>query len=286
MIGSRLLAAANVCFMIFVILITLYPFYYMIIVSFSSEAGVLSGSIVLWPRDFNAGMYRFLVEDGRIFLGYRNTLIYMALGISLSLIVTAMGGYAVSKRRFFLAKPMLLLVVFTMFFQGGMIPTFLIVRDLHLINSVWAMVLPTAVATWNLIIMRTFFMNIPAELEESAKIDGMNDLHIFGRIYLPLSKPALATVGLFYAVAIWNNFFSALLYLRDRNLFPLQVILREFVLLSQFSDTEGGTLLTNRIAEEPLKYATIILSTMPILCVYPFLQKYFVKGALIGSLKG
>ncbi len=272
--------------MLFVVALTLYPFIYMMAVSFSGTSHILKGEVFLYPKGFTLDMYKYVFEDGRILIGYKNTFIYVTLGTLISLVITALGAYPLSKKGMVFNKPILMMIVFTMFFSGGMIPTFLVVRELDMINTIWAMIIPGAVSTWNLIIMRTFFQNFPIELEESGKLDGLNDFGIFIRICLPLSKPVMATIGLFYAVWMWNNYMTPLMYLRDSSLYPLQVILRNIVLAGQLTNSEGYSGGSYSVSEEALKYATIMVSTIPILCVYPFLQKYFVKGALIGSVKG
>lgn len=264
----------------------LYPFIYMLAVSLSDSASIAKGEVWLWPKGVNLDMYRYVFEDGRVLKGYKNTIIYTSFGTLISLIVTALGAYSLSKNRMVMCKPILMMIVFTMFFNGGMIPTFLVVKELGLINTVWGMVLPGAVGTWNLLIMRTFFMGLPQELEESGKMDGLSEIGIFFRIVLPLSKPVLATIGLYYAVGMWNNFMGPLLYLREADLQPLQVILRNIVLSGQFTGTEGPVVGEIVVVEDGLKFAAIMVSTLPILMVYPFIQKYFVKGALIGSVKG
>ncbi|PCL94018.1 carbohydrate ABC transporter permease [Paenibacillus lautus] len=264
----------------------LYPFVYMLAVSLSDSASIASGEVWLWPKGFNLDMYQYVFEDGRVPKGYKNTLIYVVLGTAISLLVTALGAYSLSKAKLVMGKPILMLIVFTMFFNGGMIPTFLVVKELGFVNTIWGMVLPGAVATWNLLIMRTFFMGMPQELEESGKIDGLSEIGIFFRIVLPLSKPVLATIGLYYAVGMWNNFMGPLLYLRDADMQPLQVILRNIVLSGQLTGTDGPVVGDIVVVEDGLKFATIMVSTLPILLVYPFIQKYFVKGALIGSVKG
>jgi putative aldouronate transport system permease protein len=232
-------------------------------------------------------MYKLVLGDSQIWVAYKNTLIYTVLGTLISLVVTSTGAYALSRSDMALRKSFTLLIVVTMFFSGGMIPTFLVVRSLNLVDTVWGMVLPGAVSTWNLILMRTFFSGIPKELEESGRIDGLNDIGIFIRIIVPLSKASFATIALFYAVGMWNNFIYPLLYLRSPDLFPLQVLLRNLVLAGSASSGDvtsiGGD---NMVIEESLKYATIMVSTLPILIVYPFVQKYFVKGAMIGAVKG
>ncbi|MGG4091204.1 carbohydrate ABC transporter permease [Paenibacillus lautus] len=278
--------ALNALILSGIVMACLYPFVYMLAVSLSDSASIASGEVWLWPRGFNLDMYQYVFEDGRVLKGYKNTLIYVISGTAISLIVTALGAYALSKTKMVMGKPILMLIVFTMFFNGGMIPTFLVVKELGFVNTIWGMVLPGAVGTWNLLIMRTFFMGMPQELEESGKIDGLSEIGIFFRIVLPLSKPVLATIGLYYAVGMWNNFMGPLLYLRDADMQPLQVILRNIVLSGQLTGTDGPVVGDIVVVEDGLKFATIMVSTLPILLVYPFIQKYFVKGALIGSVKG
>ncbi|MCV4232175.1 carbohydrate ABC transporter permease [Virgibacillus sp. LDC1] len=278
--------ALNALILSGIVMACLYPFVYMLAVSLSDSASIASGEVWLWPKGFNLDMYQYVFEDGRVLKGYKNTLIYVITGTAISLIVTALGAYALSKTKMVMGKPILMLIVFTMFFNGGMIPTFLVVKELGFVNTLWGMVLPGAVGTWNLLIMRTFFMGMPQELEESGKIDGLSEIGIFFRIVLPLSKPVLATIGLYYAVGMWNNFMGPLLYLRDADMQPLQVILRNIVLSGQLTGTDGPVVGDIVVVEDGLKFATIMVSTLPILLVYPFIQKYFVKGALIGSVKG
>ncbi|WP_059049122.1 carbohydrate ABC transporter permease [Paenibacillus senegalimassiliensis] len=264
-----------------------YPFVYMIAVSLSGTVPVLKGEVFLWPKQFNLNTYTAVFDNPAIGRAYFNTILYTVLGTAISLLITAAGAYSLSKREMLFRKTFMVMVVITLFFSGGMIPTFLVVRSYDLLDTIWAMVLPGAISTWNLIVMRTFFSAMPQEVEESGKIDGLTDIGIFFRLVLPLSKAILATIGLFYGVSIWNNFFSALLYLRDADLFPLQVIVRNMVLQgaggANGASNVGGDSL---IVDESLKYATIIVTTVPILLVYPFLQKHFAKGALIGSVKG
>ncbi|WP_328592597.1 carbohydrate ABC transporter permease [Paenibacillus cymbidii] len=227
------------------------------------------------------------MSDSLIVRAYGNTILYTVIGTLLSLAVTGMGAYALSKKHLVFHRSFTILIIVTMFFSGGMIPTFLVVKSMELMNTIWAMVLPSAVSTFNLLVMRSFFYSIPAELEESGRMDGLNDFGVFWRIVLPLSQAALATIGLYYAVALWNNFYLPFLYLTDPQLFPLQVVLRSIVLAgsSAFGDANsvGGDQV---VVDEALKYTVIMVATIPILCIYPFLQKYFVKGALIGAVKG
>ncbi|MHA6484188.1 carbohydrate ABC transporter permease [Paenibacillus sp. strain BS8-2] len=270
-----------------VVLSALYPFVYMIAVSLSGTVPVLRGEVFLWPKELTFNTYSAVFDNPDIGKAYINTILYTVLGTTLSLFVTAAGAYALSKKTMMFQRPFMIMIVITLFFSGGMIPTFLVVKSYNLIDTIWAMIIPTAVSSWNFIVMRTFFMGMPQEVEESGKIDGLTDIGIFFRLVLPLSSAIIATIGLFYGVAIWNNFFSALLYLRDADLLPLQVIIRNMVLQgaggANGASSIGGDTL---IVDESLKYATIIVTTVPILLVYPFLQKYFAKGALIGSVKG
>ncbi|KIL40401.1 sugar ABC transporter permease [Gordoniibacillus kamchatkensis] len=273
-------------FLLAVTAATVYPFLYMISVSLSGDVYVIKNEISLLPKGVNFRAYEVVLQDARIWTSYRNTILYVGIGAPLSLLVTAAGAYSLSKKEMAFNKTFTLMIVFTMFFNGGMIPTFLVVKSLGLVDSFWSMIVPSAISTWNLIIMRTFFLGLPKELEESGKLDGLTEIGIFARIVLPLSTASLATIGLFYAVGIWNNFYSALLYLRNDQLYPLQVVLRNIVMASQMVLNGGSNVGDNQVLDEPLKYATIIVSTVPMLLVYPFLQKYFVKGALIGSVKG
>ncbi|THF83529.1 carbohydrate ABC transporter permease [Cohnella fermenti] len=259
----------------------------MIAVSLSGTVPVLKGQVFFWPKAFTLNTYKAVFDNPEIGRAYLNTIVYTVLGTAISLLITAAGAYALSKREMMFRRGFMVIVTITLFFSGGMIPTFLVVRSYHLIDTIWAMILPGAISTWNLIVMRTFFSGMPQEVEESGKIDGLNDIGIFFRLVLPLSKAIIATVGLFYGVAIWNNFFSALLYLRDADLFPLQIIVRNMVLQGASGANGAGNVGgDSMIIDESLKYATIIVTTVPILLVYPFLQKYFAKGALIGSVKG
>ncbi|WP_412761606.1 carbohydrate ABC transporter permease [Paenibacillus chibensis] len=282
-----LFTVINTLIMLLIAAVMLYPFVYMLAVSLSGDVYVMKGQVTLWPKGFNLRMYELVLGDPQIWTSYRNTILYTVLGTAIAMLITAMGAYALSRKDMMFHKGFTLLIVFTMFFGGGMIPTFLVVRSLGLVDTIWGMVLPGAVSTWNLILMRTFFSGIPKELEESGRMDGLNDIGIFFRIIVPLSKPVFATISLFYAVGIWNNFLYPLLYLRSQELFPLQVLLRNLVLAGSVSSGQvtqiGGD---NLVVEDSLKYATIMVSTLPILILYPFVQKYFVKGSMIGAVKG
>ncbi|MDF2669708.1 MAG: sugar transporter permease [Paenibacillus sp.] len=264
--------------------VILYPFIYMLAISLSSNEYILRGEVSIWPKGFNTRVYEKVLQSSSVLTGYKNTLIYVVLGTAISMIITSFAAYSLARKDLVFGKSITLLIVFTMLFNGGMIPTFLVVRSLGLIDTIWAMVLPGAVSAWNLFVMRTFFQGVPKELEEAGKIDGLGDWGILMRIIIPLSKPVMATIGLFYAVAIWNNYYNALLYLRNQDLFPLQVTIR-MLMETGIIDVSGQNGAEVEI-DQSVKFATIIVGTLPIICVYPFLQKYFVKGALIGSVKG
>jgi putative aldouronate transport system permease protein len=277
----------NGFFLLVLAFVTLFPFVHMAAVSLSKNVYVLQGEVSWLPKGFNLKMYELVLNDPRIKRAYWNTFVYVTLGTAISLAVTSLGAYSLAKKNMLFKKGFTLMIIFTMFFSGGMIPTFLMVKELGVMDTVWGIVLPGAVSTWNLIIMRTFFAEIPVELEESGKIDGLTDFGVFLRIVVPTSQAVFATIGLFYAVGLWNNFLLPLLYLRDPNLFPLQVVLRNIVLAGQMNQANAAAIgADNLIVEESLKYATIMVSTIPILLVYPFLQKYFVKGVMIGAVKG
>lgn len=265
----------------------IFPFIHMAAVSLSSADYVVGNQISIWPKGLNFDAYKAVFNDDRIATGYKNTLIYVALGTTLSLIVTATGAYSLSRRNLVFGRTFMLLIVFTLLFQGGMIPAYLTVRSYNLLDTMWAMMIPNLVIAINLIIMRTFFQGIPKELEESGKIDGLSDMGVLLRIVLPLSKPVLMTITLFYAVYIWSNFFSALLYLRNADLYPLQVIIRNIIFLGFSSDvTVSNAVGGKTVVLESLKYAVILVGTLPVLLLYPFIQKHFVKGAMMGSVKG
>lgn len=287
-LGSKIFDVFNVILMLLLLLITLYPFWYVIIVSLSDGKAVLSGQVGLLPVNFTLDTYRVVLRDSSILTGFKNTLIYTGLGTLINLVCTSMCAYPLSRPDLIGKKQIMGLIVFTMFFSGGMIPGYLVMNQMGLIDTIWAMVVPGAISTYNMIVMRTFFLGIPEALHESACLDGANEWQVLVRIVLPLSTPILATMLLFYAVGHWNSYMNALLYLNSKSLFPLQSILRNMVVDGQLSEAQtqvgGGSSFT--VIETTMKYATIVVSTLPILMIYPFVQKYFVKGVMIGSLKG
>ncbi|MGG4048843.1 carbohydrate ABC transporter permease [Paenibacillus favisporus] len=286
-LGEWIFSGVNTCFMILLCFVTLYPFLYVLFASLSdpTEMARFRG-MLLYPKGFNLEAYKAVMDNPMILTGYRNTIFYVAGGTAINLFMTTLGAYALSRRNVYFSNSIMFMIVITMVFNGGLIPTFLLVNSLGMLDTPWALLLPGAVSSFNLIIMRTAFQAVPVSLEESARIDGANDWTIMSRIIVPLSMPVIAVMILWYAVGHWNSYFSALIYLRDRELFPLQLVLRE-ILISNSTDS----MTTDAAASDRLdigitiKYATIIISTLPILCLYPFLQKYFVHGVLIGALK-
>lgn len=288
-LGSRAFDIFNILFMILMVFICVYPFYYVITCSMS-DSNFLVGDrgFMLLPKGFSMAAYEAVLKNPNIYTGYKSTMFVLICGTALNILFTSMGAFLVTRTKFFLAKPMMIMMIFTMYFGGGMIPTYLLVgRTLGLRDSLWSLILPTAISTYNLIIMKTQFLSIPASLEESAKLDGANEILILFRIILPLSLPTIAVMVLFYGVAHWNAWFSALLYIDSREKYPLQLVLREILLLNSMDDMMVGERGSNRAAvSESIKYATIIVATLPILLVYPFIQKYFVKGVMVGAVKG
>ncbi len=271
---------------IFLILITLYPLVYVAFASISDPIKVSqNGGVLLWPTGVQFEGYRRVLENNEIWTGYTNTIFYTIVATALNVVLTAGLAFALSRKKLMLKKPLTLYVMFTMFFNGGMIPTYLNMQNLGLLNTRIAVILPGLVSVYNFIIMRTNFEAIPASLEESSKIDGANDWVVLWRVILPLSMPTIAIMILFYGVGHWSSWFNEMMYLQDRSLWPLQLIIREIIVLSGSAAMSDGTGISFEMSEI-IKYATIVVSTLPILCVYPFLQKYFVKGVMVGAVKG
>lgn len=287
-LGDSTFDIFNTAFMLLLMVVTLYPFLYVAFASISEPSRIVRHQGILFaPLGINFGSYKLVFQNPMILTGYKNTLIYVVLGTTLNLLMTSLGAYVLSRKNVHFRNVIMFIVVFTMFFSGGLIPFYLVVRGLSLTDKIWALILPTAMSTYNLIVMRTSFAGIPDSMEESAKIDGANDFTVLFRIIIPLSMPVVAVMILFYGVGHWNAWFNAMIFLRKRDLYPLQLILREILIASSTDDmtTAVGSMDKEPVAET-IKYATIIVATLPILFVYPFLQKYFVKGIMIGALKG
>ena len=284
--GEKAFDWFNYLFMIFLMFVMIYPLLFVAFASLSSPSLMLSHKgLLLWPKGFSLESYKAIFNYKMIFVSYKNTIIYVVAGTLINIIMTTLAAYGLSRKNVLLANGIMFFIAFTMFFGGGLIPSYLIMVDLGLLNTRWALLLPGMIGTTNLIIMRTSFRALPVSLEESARIDGANDFVILFRIIIPLSMPVIAVMVLYYGVGHWNSWFNAMIYLQDRNLYPLQLILREILIDSTTDVIELGGSDSEPIAQT-IKYATIMVATVPILLIYPFIQKYFVKGVMIGALKG
>lgn len=286
---SERLTSLVINFLLFLLMVvTIYPLLHVVFASFSNPNEIIAHRGLLYkPLGFNLEAYKLVFADRSIYSGYRNTLFIVVVGVTLNLIMTALGAYVLSRRNVLWNKGFMLMITFTMFFSGGLVPFYLVVKGVGLTNTLWSTIVPFAISTFNLIIMRTSFQSIPADMEESAKIDGANHFVILFRIILPLSLPVLAVMGLYYAVEKWNGWFYASIFIQDRHLYPLQILLREILILSSTENMSSGSAVGEQFQiGTTIKYATIVVATLPILCVYPFIQRFFVKGVMIGALKG
>ena len=291
--GDRVFNIINLIIVTLCLLVVLYPLYFVVIASFSDPNAVAAGEVWLYPKKMTLDAYRTVFKNSDILVGYRNTIFYTVVGTLFNLALTLPAAYGLSKKNFMGRNVIMFFIVFTMYFSGGMIPGYLVVKQLGLLNTWWALIIPAGCSTYNLIIARTFFANgVPAEIEEAATIDGCSTFRIFLQIVLPLSKALIGVLTLYYAVGHWNEYFSALIYLPSaREKYPLAQILREILILNTMKSA-AGTSMDEELAlyyanlANLLKYALIIVSAAPLLIVYPFLQKYFDKGVMIGSVKG
>ena len=287
--GDKIFTTVNVIIMIFVCLIIVYPLYYVVLASITDPVIVSSGKLLLYPESMYLEGYKTTLGYKPLWIGYWNTIRYTVVGTIVSLICTIPAGYALSRKDLFGRKPIMFLFTFTMFFSGGIVPLFLTVKNLHIYNTIWAMVLPVAVSAYNLIVCRSFFESgVPDELLEAAQLDGCSDFGFFFRIAIPISSTIIAVMTLFYATAMWNQFFNSLMFLQDEDMMPLQVILRNLVLMNQsnqMGSSAAEAVMKQKLADQ-LKYCVVVVSAFPLLCVYPFVQKYFAKGVTIGAVKG
>ena len=282
--GYRAFQVINTIIMILVIFITLYPFVYLVAQSFSSDAAASAGKVTFYPIGFNVNTYKYILRDNQFFRYYGNTIFYTVVGTFISVACTALIAYPLSKPRLRLNKVITPLVVFTMYFAGGMIPNYIVITQwLGLQDSMWSIILPNAISTFNLLVIKSFFAGLPEELEEAAAIDGMNTYQIFLKIIIPLSKPIIATMCLFYMVTMWNEWFTPMLYLDSKDKWPVALYVRQLV--EGANNTEIGSSDASSV-QATLKSATMVLTSIPIICVYPFVQKYFVQGMTIGAVKG
>jgi putative aldouronate transport system permease protein len=286
--GDIVFDVVNYVILSLVTILVLYPLVFVLSASISSPAAVVEGQVWLLPKQINVQSYIRVFQDDGIMRGYVNTLIYTCTGTVLNILLTIGAAYPLSRKDFVGRHVLTIIFVITMFFSGGLIPTYLLIKNLGLINTIWAIILPSAVSMWNIIIMRTFFQAIPVELQESAQIDGCSNFRMLVSIILPLSMPVIAVMLLFYGIGHWNSFFNALIYLSDSQKYPLQLILRQILLQDQMGSMVSGSeaSVDQIMLTEGLKYAVIIVSSLPVLLLYPFLQRYFVKGVMIGAIKG
>lgn len=278
----------NYMLMVLLVIVTLYPCYYVVVASVSDPTRIYEGSgILLYPKGFALNAYKDVLNYKQLWLSYGNTIFYVAAGGFLSVTVTVMTAFGLTRRDLPFRNFIMFAILFTMYFNGGLIPTYLVVKNVGLLDTRLAMILPGLVGTYNLIITISYFRGLPYELEEAAKIDGANDYTILLKVMMPLAKPIIAVIALYYMVSLWNNYFTAMIYLNKRSLYPLQLVLREILIQN---DTNAVGSASNagdaQSYAENLKYAVIVVSTIPILCVYPFIQRYFVKGVTIGAVKG
>ncbi|MBE1442613.1 MULTISPECIES: carbohydrate ABC transporter permease [unclassified Paenibacillus] len=284
--GSLIFNTLNMLFLGLVVAITIYPFLYVLAASLSEQIYISQGKIGIIPMGFQLEAYKRVIEFPMLGRAYFNTVVYTVLGTAVSLFLTVLAAYPLSKKEVPGRNLLTGFILLPMLFSGGLIPTYLVVNALEMRNTIWAIIIPTAVASFYVFIQRTFFEQIPAELEDAARIDGCSAMQTLLRIYLPLSVPSLVTIGLFYAVNQWNSFFPAMIYLNDENLFPVQILLRDIVIQNQTDQVMVDVHDDKNLLSESIKYATLIVATLPILLVYPFIQKYFVQGSMMGSIKG
>ncbi len=286
--GETVFGVCNVLFMLLMIVITLYPVWYVVTCSFSDSNFLIGDKgLMLLPKGFSLSAYQSVLKNPNIAVGYRNTLFVVVVGTLVNVLMSSLAAFVLTRKQFAIKKVMMTMIIITMYFGGGLVPTYLVVyKYLGLGDTLWALILPGAINTYNMIIMKTNFASIPSSLEESAAIDGANEIVVLFRIVLPLSLPIIAVMVLFYGVAHWNSWFNALIYIRKPALYPLQLRLREILLINDVSSMTAGADASDKYnIGESIKYATIMVATVPILLVYPFIQKYFVKGMMIGAVK-
>ncbi|MGG1515584.1 carbohydrate ABC transporter permease [Paenibacillus oryzisoli] len=288
--SDRVLDFSIYCILAIVLVVVIYPLYFVIIASISDPTYVNSGQMTLWPKGLNFNGYVRIFQDHSILTGYRNSIIYTVVGTAISLLFTLPAAYALSRKDLDGKNIIMYLVTFTMFFSGGLVPTFLLIKQLGMYNTIWSLVLPGAVGPYNLIIARSFFQNtIPDELREAAEIDGCSNLTFFVRMVVPLSAAIISIMVLFYGVGYWNAFFNALIYIKDKDMYPLQLVLRNILIVNQVSMDMMGDVDQAAKQQEIaglIRYGVIIIAALPLLVLYPFLQRYFVKGVMIGAVKG
>lgn len=285
-VGDVIFSAITYLFIGLVIIATIYPFIYIISCSISDSNAVARGEVWLLPVNINFNAYERVVTDPKLWRSYGNTIFIAVVGTAINLALTTSFAYPLSRRNFSARRFLMIGVTITMFFSGGMVPTYLLVKGLGLINNIWSLIIPVGISTYNLIVTRSFLESIPESMHEAAIIDGANEFQTFVKIYLPLSKAILATMTLFYAVSYWNSYFNAMLYLNKESLYPLQIFLRNILIQYEANELMTDIIQDKDSISQTIRYATIMVSVIPIMCVYPFLQKYFAKGVMIGAVKG
>ena len=290
-VGDWITDIIIIALLVLIVFIVLYPLWFVVIASLSDPAMVSQGKVTLIPVNISLGGYEKVMGDARIWTGYRNTIIYSVVGTALNMLVTLPAAFALSRREFKVRRIILFLFTFTMYFSGGLIPTYLLFKDLGMLDTMWVFILPGAVSVWNLIIARSFFeTSIPEDLHDAAQIDGLGYFGYFMKIVLPLSSAIIAVIALYYFVGHWNDYFTALIYIRSDSKQPLQMVLQNILLANQTqiggSGNSGQSAMQQQQLADQIKYGVIIVSTLPLLVVYPFLQKYFNKGVMIGAVKG
>lgn len=288
--GDKIFIVSVYAILSLILVIVLYPLIYVVSASFSDPQAVISGKVVLWPVDVTLRGYQAVFKNPKIITGFANSLFYMFVGTAINLVMTMLCAYPLSRKEFTARNKIAALFVFTMYFSGGLVPNYMIVSKLGLINTRWAMLIPTAMSTYNMIIARTYMVNsIPDELYEAAQLDGCSPFKYLLKVIVPLSKPIIAVLALYYGIAKWNNYFDAMLYLNDSSKWPITMVLREILIQNQIDPTmltDASALSKLQGMTELLKYSVIVVASVPVLMIYPFVQKYFVKGVTIGAVKG
>lgn len=284
--GYTTFRVVNIIVLFLIMFVTLYPFINIVAQSFSSEGFINSGQVNLYPRGFNVETYKTVMADSMFWTNYRNTVVYTVVGTVIALVMTTMFAYALSKKHLKGRNGFILIAVFTMFFNGGLIPNYVLINALGFKNTLWAIVIPNAISIFNLLVMKAFFENMPEELEEAAAIDGLSTYGTLFRIVLPLSKAVIATMTLFYAVSFWNSWFAAFLYMDKRELYPVTVYLRNLIKGAETATSVGGAGAEVSAVAANIQSVTMVLTVLPIIMLYPFIQKYFVSGVMLGAVKG
>lgn len=287
-IGRKIFVVINTLILIGFCFVCLYPVWYVVMASFSdSNQLMVYRGVLLRPLGYNVEAYRAVAENKMVLYGYTNTIFIVVVGTAINIAMSTIGAYILSRKNTMLAKPLMIFILITMYFSGGLIPTYLNILNLGLYDSIWSLILPVAINTYNLIIMKNSFEAVPDSVVEAAKIDGARHSDIMFRVIVPMAKATIAVMVLYYGVAHWNSWFSAAMYIQERTKYPLQLVLREILIMNDTTNMmQGGNAYDTANFSETIKYAVIVVATLPILCVYPFLQKYFAKGALVGAVKG